>query len=99
MFNNFFKIFKPKSKPIAVRFGELSATFTFNSDTSDNLIAQYSVIFFEYEDGKREYTVKGSYVQYFNKTTYFLHCETWKYTGLFPEWAKDPLAEKLCRDN
>ena len=90
-----FKV-KPKPKPKTVRFGELSVTFHFN-DSSD-LVAQYSVIFFEQEDGEREYTVKGSHTMWFDRTTYFAQCETWKYTGLFPEWAKDPLAEKLSRD-
>lgn len=95
MFNKLFKIFKSKSKPKAVRFGELTITFEF--DGASNKICHYSVIFFEHEDGEREYKVKGSHMQWFYRTPHFTQCETWKYTGLFPEWSKDPLAEKLSR--
>ena len=79
-----------------VRFGKITVTFT-TGLRKEEMIGQYSIIFHENNNGKREYTVKGSLCQHFEKTPYFTHCETWKYTGLFPEWAKDPLAEKLMR--
>ena len=77
-----------------VRYGEITAIF---DSRHGEMTGQYSIIFFENDNGKREYTVKGSLTCYFDKTPHFAHCETWVHTGLFPEWAKDALAEKLSR--
>ena len=90
MFRDFFK----RRKMRVVRYGEITAIF---GARGGEMTGQYSIIFFENDNGKREYTVKGSLSCYFDKTPQFSHCETWKHTGLFPEWAKDPLAEKLMR--
>jgi len=88
MFNDFFK----RRKMRAVRFGEPIVQWTNGNATV------YSVIFFENDNSKRDYTVKGNRCDQFKKSMQFAHCETWKHTGLFPEWAKDPVAEKLSRD-
>jgi len=88
-----FDFFK-RRKMRVVRYGEITALF---GARYGKMTGQYSIIFFENDNGKREYTVKGSLSSYFDKTPEFSHCETWKYTGLFPDWAKDPLAEKLSR--
>lgn len=88
MFEDFFK----RRKMRAVRFGEPVVQWTNGSATV------YSIIFFENDNGKRKYTVKGDRLGLFEKSMQFAHCETWKHTGLFPEWAKDPVAEKLSRD-
>ena len=76
----------------AVRFGEPVVQWTNGNATV------YSIIFFENDNGKRKYTVKGNNLGLFNKTMQFAQCETWEHTGLFPDWAKDPVAEKLSRD-
>lgn len=57
----------------------------------------FSIMFYENDNGKRRYTVKSAYTYRFKRTSQFAQCETWLHTGLFPEWAKDPLAEKLSR--
>lgn len=88
MFKDFFK----RRKMRAVRFGAPIVKWTNDS------VTVYSVIFFENDNGKRKYTVKGTRLGLFEKTLQFTDCETWKYTGLFPDWAKDPVAEKLSRD-
>ncbi len=92
MFKDFFK----RRKMRVVRYGEITAVFS-TSHSIGEMTGQYSIIFFENDNGKREYIVKGSLSCYFDKTPYFTHCETWKHTGLLPEWAKDPVAEKLSR--
>lgn len=78
-----------------VRFGEFATIFSTSS--SGELRGQYSIIFYENGNDKRKYTVKGSLTEFFNKTPQFAQCETWVHTGLFPEWAKDAMAEKLVR--
>lgn len=88
MFKDFFK----RRRMRAVRFGEPIVHWTNGS------ITPYSIIFFENDNGKRRYTVKGARCDSFEKTQEFTECETWKYTGLFPFWAKDPVAEKLSQD-
>lgn len=87
-----FKDFFKRRKYRAVRFGEPVVEWT------NGAITPYSVIFFENDNGKRKYTVKGTRCDSFKKTLQFTHCETWVHTGLFPDWAKDPVAEKLSRD-
>ncbi len=87
MFGDFFK----KRKYRTVRFGEVHVNWM------DETASNYSIIFFENDNGKRKYTVSGNKTKYFYKTKYYPPCETWKHTGLLPKWAKDPLAEKLCR--
>ena len=82
MFTDFFK----RRKMRVARYGELVANRTV-----------FSVVFFENDNGRRRYTVSSAYTYRFKRTIQFIQCETWKHTGLFPEWAKDPLAEKLSR--
>ena len=77
-----------------VRYGEFAAIF---GASGGDMRSQYSIMFYENDNGKREYTVKGSLTCFFDKTPQFSQCETWKHTGLWPDWAKDPLAEKLCQ--
>lgn len=90
MFVNFFK----KRKYRAVRFGEVKITWL------DGNFTVFSIIFFENDNGERKWTSSGGRAnQNFNVTSYYAACETWKHTGLFPDWSKDPLAEKLCRDS
>ena len=86
MFRDFFK----KRKMRVVKFAELQVNWRGSHRF-------YSIIFFENDNGKREYTVKGSLTIFFDETPQFSQCETWVHTGLFPEWAKDPVAEKLSR--
>lgn len=88
MFKDFFK--RRKMRP--VRFGEPIVQWTNGCATI------YSVIFFENDNGKRDYTVKGNLCDQFKKCMPFAQCETWKHTGLWPDWAKDPVAEKLSQD-
>ena len=89
MFENFFK----KRKYRAIAFGEIEVNWTSGAFTV------YSVIFFENDNGKRKWTVSGGGDKnIFSNTQYYAPCVTWKHTGLLPEWAKDPVAEKLCRD-
>ena len=92
MFMNFFK----RRKMRVIRYAEMTVVFS-TSHSNGGMTGQYSIIFFENDNGKREYTVKGSLSCYFDRTPYFSQCETWVHTGLLPEWAKDPLAEKLMR--
>ena len=87
MFKDFFK--QRKMRPIA--FGEPIVKW---SDGDRNL---YSIVFFENDNGKRKYKVKGRNLASFNQSYCYVPCETWVGTGLLPEWAKDPLAEKLSR--
>ncbi len=88
MFRNFFK----RRKFRAVRFGEVEVKWM------DGSFTVFSVIFLENDNDKRKWTVSGGgNYQSFITTSYYASCETWKHTGLFPEWSKDPMAEKLCR--
>ncbi|KKM69587.1 hypothetical protein LCGC14_1449370 [marine sediment metagenome] len=75
----------------AVRYGELRINWTAGPSSV------FSVIFYEDDNGKREYRVNGRDTKLFDKTDEYAQCETWKHTGLFPDWAKDPIAEKLSR--
>ncbi len=85
------KFFK-KRKFRVVRFAEIEVNWSIAGKLP------YSIIFFENDNGKRKYKVSGpDYSKDFQRTSYYAPCETWKYTGLFPEWSKDPLAEKLCQ--
>ena len=90
MFGQFFE----KRKYRAIAFGEVQVIWR------DESFTIFSVIFFENDNGKRKWTVSGSRMHRarFYKTSHYAPCETWKHTGLFPTWAKDPVAEKLCRD-
>ena len=89
MFKNFFK----RRKMRVVAFGE--PTITWTNVGRDTL---YSVVFYENNNGERKYTVKSQNdIGEFGRTIFAIHCETWKRTGLLPAWAKDPIAEKLCR--
>jgi len=87
MFGGFFK--RRKYRP--VRFGEIDISCSSGYDS--NVL----VLFFENDNGKRKYTVKRCYTCHFKSTKYYVSCEIWKNTGLYPEWAKDPVAEKLSR--
>lgn len=85
------KFFK-KRKFRAVGFAEIQITWTIAGKIP------YSIIFFENDNCKRKYRVSGAnHSRDFHRSSYYPPCETWKHTGLFPEWAKDPLAEKLSR--
>lgn len=88
MFGKFFK----RRKYRAVAFGEIHVPWT------DGTSTVFSVIFFENDNGERKWIVSGgSSDQKLYNTKYYAPCETWKHVGLLPEWAKDPVAEKLCR--
>lgn len=88
MFKDFFK----KRKMRVIAFGEPVIKWI------DGRSTLYSIIFYENDNGKRKYTVKDqNYIGSFSSTRHSIHCETWKRTGLLPEWAKDPIAEKLSR--
>ena len=89
IFERFFK--KGEEENIGViAYGELCISWT----NAPNSI--FSVIFHE-NDNKRLYNVSGRDVEMFDKTTQYAECETWLHTGLLPDWAKDPVAEKLSR--
>ena len=88
MFGDFFK----RRKMRVVGFGEPTIKWRSGHQTL------YSIVFYENDNGKRKYTVRAqNHIGDFNVTHQSIHCETWKRTGLLPEWAKDPLAEKLTR--
>ena len=88
MFKDFFK----NRKMRVIAFGETRVSW------KDGGFTVFSVIFFENDNGKRKWTVEGAKSgQRFHNTSYYAPCQTWKHTGLLPEWAKDPLAEKLSR--
>jgi len=88
MFNDFFK----RRKYRVIAFGEVRVSW------ADSTFTVFSVIFFENDNGKRKWTVSGGkHSSNFNNTSYYAPCQTWQHTGLLPEWAKDPLAEKLSR--
>lgn len=88
MFKHFFK----RRKMRATAFGEPTIKWVSGHSTL------YSVVFYENDNGKRKYTVEcQNYIGNFSSTLQHIHCETWKRTGLLPDWAKDPLAEKLSR--
>ncbi len=84
------KFFK-KRKFRVVRFAEIVVTWSIAGKIP------YSIIFFENDNGKRKYTVSGKDEDNFSNTFEYMHCETWLHTGLWPDWSKDPLAEKLSR--
>jgi len=87
MFKNFFK----RRKMRTIAFGEPKVEW------DDGEIHLYSIVFFENDNGKRKYIVKGRNLSSFHVTDPYIACETWKHSGLLPEWAKDPMAEKLMR--
>ena len=88
----FFKKYFERRKFRVVRFGEVEVKW--KNDT----FTVYSVIFSENDNDERKWSVTGGTKQkVFYNTSFFAQCETWKHTGLFPDWAKDPLAEKLSR--
>ena len=87
MFRDFFK----KRKMRVIAFGEPKITW---SDGDSNT---FSIVFYQNDNGKREYTIKGRNSSHFRGCRYYVPCETWKSTGLLPSWAKDPVAEKLTR--
>jgi len=88
MFGDFFK----RRKMRVVAFGEPTVKW---SDTNPTL---FSIVFYENDNGRREYTIEGqNHINSFHRTQHAVHCETWKRTGLLPTWAKDPVAEKLSR--
>ena len=74
-----------------VRFGELDLIANGREEF------RILVLFQENNKGNRRYIVKGKYISSFCQLDAYLECETWKETDLFPEWAKDPVAEKLGR--
>ncbi|KKM69584.1 hypothetical protein LCGC14_1449340 [marine sediment metagenome] len=88
MFGNFFK----RRKYRVIAFGEVKVNWVGGNSTV------FCIIFFENDNGKRKWTSSGGgRSEYFSNTSYQAACEIWKHTGLFPEWAKDPVAEKLSR--
>jgi len=88
VFNDFFK----RRKYCAIAFGEIEVHWT------NSTFTVFSIIFFENDNNKRKWTVSGGGSgRNFHNTQYYAPCQTWKHTGLLPEWAKDPLAEKLMR--
>jgi len=95
----FFKEYFAKRKILAnqrkfrvVRFGEV------NVHWKNGTFTVFSVIFFENDNGQRKWTVSGGdYHKDFKETSYYAPCQTWFHTGLWPEWSKDPVAEKLSR--
>ncbi len=88
MFKQFFK----RRKYRAIAFAEVQANWKGGTSTL------YSVVFFENDNGDRKWIESGGQAnESFMVTTYYAPCETWRHTGLLPEWAKDPLAEKLSR--
>ena len=87
MFNDFFKRRKMRS----IGFGDLEITWVSGGHSF------FSVVFFENDNGKRKYVVKGGNLCSFLNTSHYSKCEIWKQTGLLPKWAKDPIAEKLSR--
>ncbi len=88
MFGNYFK----NRKWRAIAFGEV------NVDWQGGNFTVFSVIFFENDNDDRKWKVSGGTdTQCFHNTSHYAPCETWKHTGLLPEWAKDPMAEKLMR--
>ena len=89
MFKDFFK----NRKFRAIAFSEQNFGWT------DGTFTTFSIVFFENNNGNRKWTVTGSNAEQngFRKSPQYASCETWRHTGLLPEWAKDPLAEKLMR--
>ena len=87
MFKDFFK----RRKMRVIAFGEPKVKW---NDGDSHL---YSIIFYENDNGERKYTVKGRNLVSFRRSWCYIPCETWKSTGLLPNWAKDPVAEKLSR--
>lgn len=88
MFKDFFK----RRKYRAIAFGEVHVDWRGGSFTN------FSVLFFENDNGKRKWTASGGgRGEYFSSSSYKAACEIWRHTGLLPKWAKDPLAEKLSR--
>lgn len=84
--------FFAKRKYEVVRFGEVRVEW------KDSGFTVFSVIFLENGYGKRKWTASGGKNnENFNNTSYYAPCETWVHTGLFPDWAKDAMAEKLMR--
>lgn len=96
MSNMFKRFFKKEEKKVkkemrVIAYGELNIKWTKGPDSI------YSVIFYDNDDNERQYKVAGRDTELFDKIREYAHCETWKHTGLLPEWAKDPVAEKLSR--
>ena len=92
------KRFFRRRKMRVIAFADLETNWI---DGYDNkTIVHFAVIFFENDNGVRYWTVSGGNNRgsTFENTSYPIQCEIWKHTGLLPEWAKDPLAENLCRD-
>jgi len=87
MFGGFFK----RRKFRTVAFAEV------NIKWADSTTSRVIVFFLENDNEKRKYTLKGYGSHVFEQTHYYGPCEIWNRTGLLPEWAKDPLAEKLSR--
>ena len=83
--------FLKRRKFRTVRFAELTI------DWKDGAQSTLSILFNENDNGERKYEVKGRRSKYFKNISQYAACEIWAATGLFPEWAKDPLAEKLSR--
>lgn len=89
MFRDFFK----RRKMRVIGFGEPSIHWT---DVDCHTL--YSIVFYENDNGKRKYTIESqNSIGSFELTKQYIHCETWKRTGLLPGWVKDPIAEKLIR--
>lgn len=82
----------------AIAFCDIETKWTDEYNTTPTVV-NFAVIFFENDNGERNWIVSGGdNMKTFDKTSYPAQCEIWKHTGLLPKWAKDPLAEKLCRD-
>ena len=89
MFKEFFK----RRKYRAIAFAELPIKWT------DGTTTVFSIVFFENDNDERRWTISGNENERrgFSPSGQHASCETWRHTGLLTEWAKDPLAEKLCR--
>ena len=96
MSNIFERFFSSNEKEVkkemrVIAFGELGIQWTEGPESI------FSIIFYENDDHEREYKVTGRDIRLFDKIREYAQCETWEHTGLLPDWAKDPVAEKLSR--
>lgn len=88
----FFKKYFERKKFRVIAFSEPV------TEWKDNSFSQFSIVFYENDIGERKWEVSGGDVlRVFENTTEYIKCETWRRTGLLPDWVKDPMVEKLSR--